>query len=290
MDVKTLDVRIIKGVGGLYTVVSEAGLYRARARGLFRKEKITPLPGDLCRMAVVDEPTKSGYLTDILPRRSELARPRAANVDLVVVVAAAARPDVNHDMLNRLLVNIECAGLPLMIALNKTDLADRAFTERFLADYGRAGYPVCPTSVPERRGVDTLKALMAGKFCVVAGPSGAGKSSLLSAAFPGLALKTGEVSEKIGRGRHTTRHTELFDTGRGFVADTPGFTRTAFAGIRRGELAGCFPEFAPFTGVCRFADCAHVSEPDCAVKAEIGAGVPRERYECYKRFYQELTE
>jgi ribosome biogenesis GTPase len=282
-----LSGRIIKGVGGLYFVRTPDGVYACQARGLFRKQRKTPLVGDFVEILEIDEAKKTGYLQKLLDRKNELIRPRIANVDQAIVVFAAASPDFNMDLLDRFITLIEKQGLDSVICINKSDLAAEGFEESIKAVYSRVGYPVIFVSARTNTGLDALKKVVADKVSVVAGPSGVGKTSLMNLLFPGLSLETGEISRKIERGKHTTRHTEFLPlTDGGFIADTPGFTTLDLEGVAARELPGLFREFAPFFGRCRFADCAHLSEPDCAVKAAVGQAVSASRYESYQNFHK----
>lgn len=282
---------ILKGIGGFYYIDTESGIYECRARGIFRKEGIRPTVGDAVRISVLDEEKKKGSLDEILPRRNELIRPRVANVDQAVIVFAAKSPNMNLDLLDRFLLLAEEQELDIVIVINKTD---RDKKERYLEAaelYRRAGYPVICTSAEKGIGIEELRHALENKISVFAGPSGVGKSSLINAAFPGLELGTGEISEKIQRGKHTTRHAELIQiTEKSYIVDSPGFTSLFLTHIPSEKLQYHFREFEPFNHKCYYNGCIHINEPDCAVKAEIGRSIDQMRYDRYVTIYNELKE
>ncbi len=282
---------IVKGIGGFYYIDTEQGLYECRARGIFRKEGIRPTVGDHVVISVLDEANKTGSLDEILPRRNELIRPRVANVDQAVIVFAAKSPNPNQDLLDRFLLLAEEQELEITIVLNKTD-RDKKKQYLHLAEvYRQVGYPVICASAEKKEGMEELRQALEGKISVFAGPSGVGKSSLINAAFPGLSLHTGEISEKIQRGRHTTRHAELIHVGDfGYIVDSPGFTSLFLHHIPSEQLQYYFREFAPFVHECYYTGCMHINEPECAVKAEVGKTILQERYQRYVTLYQELEE
>ena len=280
---------IIKGVGGLYSVQTECGLFECKARGLFRIKDQTPLVGERVTLSVVDGQKREGYLHEIHERKNSLLRPKVVNVDQTVIVFAIVRPLINLEFLDKLLIHSEMRELPIVICLNKTDLDDGLEYEQIAADYRLAGYQVVCVSAVKNSGIDELMALLEGKISVLTGPSGVGKSSIINALRRDDTVETGELSEKIDRGRHTTRHTELMPLSYNtFIIDTPGFTSLELPRIRKLDLPDYYPEFKPFIGGCYFGNCLHVSEPDCAVKAEIGKEFPRGRYERYCGFSEQL--
>lgn len=283
--------KIIKGIGGFYYVhVQDAGVYECRAKGIFRKDKKKPLVGDDVEISVQDEEKKAGNVDILLPRRNELIRPAAANVDQALVVFAVSSPKPNLNLLDRFLIMMQQQEIPVIICFNKTDLVEEQELLHLSEVYKECGCKVVFISVEEKKGVDTLEALLDGKTTVVAGPSGVGKSSLTNYLQPDAAMEVGSVSKKIDRGKHTTRHTELIwikkDT---YFLDTPGFSSLYLQNISREELKEFFPEFWPYEDQCRFQGCMHLSEPDCAVKEALKEGkIHSSRYENYKLFEEEI--
>ena len=246
-ETATVQGRIIRALGGFYYIDTPEGLVECRARGVFRKEGVTPYVGDLARAELTGE--GKGYLIELLPRKNFLIRPPVANIDLLVLVVSTVSPAPNRFVLDKMLAVAEHKGIEPMLAVTKSDLRR---DPELLADYRKAGYRCLELSSATGEGVAELREqLTGGRLVVFSGNTGAGKSSLLNALEPGLSLATGEVSEKLGRGRHTTRHVELYPVGGGFLADTPGFSSVElekFAVIRKEELAGCFREFQPYVG------------------------------------------
>ena len=285
--------KIIKGVGGFYYVhVQGDGVYACRARGIFRKENRKPLVGDDVEMTVTDEKDREGSVERILPRRSELIRPAAANVDQALVIFAAASPAPNFNLLDRFLISMRHLQMPALICFNKSDLADEDTLARYVRLYEGSGCRVLTLSVRERRGLDRLREELDQKTTIVAGPSGVGKSSLTNLLSPDALMEVGEVSRKIERGRHTTRHTQLIWIGPDtYFMDTPGFSSLYLPQIRAEELPAYYPEFAAYEPDCRFQGCMHISEPDCGVKQALEKGlIARERYENYLLLEKELRQ
>jgi len=282
---------IVKGIGGFYYIDTEKGVFETRARGIFRKEGIRPTVGDHVMISILDEENKKGSLDEILPRRNELIRPRVSNVDQAVIVFAAKSPNMNLDLLDRFLLLAEEQELEIVIVINKTDKDKKKAYEEVAKIYRQAGYPVICTSAEQGLGLDELKQALENKISVFAGPSGVGKSSLINATFPGLELNTGEISEKIQRGRHTTRHAELIRLSeKSYIVDSPGFTSLFLNHIPSEELQYYFREFEPFVHKCYYNRCMHINEPDCAVKAEIGRAIDPMRYERYVTIFQNLKD
>lgn len=241
-----LDGVILKGIGGFYYIDTVQGIYECRARGIFRKEGIRPTVGDSVQISVLDEANKKGSLDVILPRRNELIRPRVSNIDQAVIVFAAKSPNMNLDLLDRFLLLAEEQELDIVIVINKIDRDKQNKYEDAAALYRAAGYPVICTSAEKGIGIEELRKALENKISVFAGPSGVGKSSLINAAFPGLELNTGEISEKIQRGRHTTRHAELIRiTEQSYIVDSPGFTSLFLNHIPSDKLQYYFREFQP---------------------------------------------
>ncbi len=280
--------RIIKGIGGLYFVDTENGIFECSVRGIFRKNKITPTVGDFAEIMVLDEKKQKGSIEKIYERRNILARPRAANVDCCIVTFAAASPNINFDLLDRFLVLSEEKKLDAVICINKYDLAERAVAEYIEKVYSPV-YKVIFTSALNKQGISELKEYIDGKTSVIAGPSGVGKSSIINCVIPDGKLVTGEISRKIERGKHTTRQVELLCVSdRTYIADSPGFTSVSLEHIKPSDLQYYFKEFVPFLNMCRFNDCVHVNEPDCAVKERLGNEISKERYDRYKFLFNEL--
>lgn len=286
-----LDGVILKGIGGFYYVDTKNGVYECRARGIFRKEGIRPTVGDFVQISVLDEEKRKGSLDVILQRRNELIRPRVANVDQAVIVFAAKSPNMNLELLDRFLLLAEEQELDIVIVINKIDRDKQKRYEDAAALYRAAGYPVICTSAEKKEGIAELRKVLEHKISVFAGPSGVGKSSLINAAFPGVELHTGEISEKIQRGRHTTRHAELIQmTNKSYVVDSPGFTSLYLNHIPAEKLQYYFREFQPYVHACYYHGCMHINEPDCAVKAQIDKAIDSRRYRRYVALYEELEE
>ena len=285
--------KIIKGIAGFYYVhVVESGLYECKAKGVFRKEKIKPLVGDMVEIDVLDESEKKGNIVDILPRKNELIRPAVANIDQALVVFAVTKPKPHFNLLDRFLIMMESKDIPVILCFNKKDIATEPEIQKLKDIYETCGYQMVFTSAIQEENVSQLKELLKGKTTAIAGPSGVGKSSLINILQPGAKMETGSISEKIERGKHTTRHSELIwiedDT---YIMDTPGFSSLYTNDFEKEELKFYFTEFAPFEGQCRFQGCDHVHEPGCAVKEALQEGkIHPVRYENYLEMYQELKE
>ncbi|MBQ9599515.1 MAG: ribosome small subunit-dependent GTPase A [Clostridia bacterium] len=277
-----LNGTIIKGIGGFYYVKASNNVYECKARGVFRKERVTPMIGD---KVVIEVNGEKGSITEIMPRFSCLIRPPVANIDTIIIVVAAAEPDPSLELIDKMLVNAEISGIKPAICINKTDIRMREDIEEI---YTKAGYEVFCVSAEKNLGTDKLFEYLKGRTTAFAGLSGVGKSSLLSL-ITDDALETGEVSEKIRRGRHTTRHVELFEIDGGFVLDTPGFGQLEVEGIKADELQHYFPEMADGQDKCRFRGCVHINEPDCYIKEKLENGeIAPSRYESYKAMYEKL--
>lgn len=258
-------------------------VYKCAIKGVFRKNGTSPLVGDVVDFEITHDGDREGNITKIHERTSELTRPRVANIEQAVFVAAAKAPIPNPDMLDKFLIMAAKHGIEAVIAINKAELGEALELERLAALYRGIGYSVMIVSAATGLGLEGLRHAMGGKLSVMAGASGVGKSSLVNALVPGADMRTGQLSERIGRGKHTTRHAELFAISPGgFVVDTPGFSNLEELDVEAGELASCFREFGQYLGECRFRNCLHLDEPDCAIKAAVGAGISPERYERYK--------
>ena len=285
--------KIIKGVGGFYYVnVIHDKLYECKAKGIFRNRNIKPLVGDDVDIEIIDRENAVGNIVSILPRHSELIRPAAANVDQAVILFAAASPKPNLNLLDRFLILMEKRRLETVICFNKADLVPEDDLETLCGIYRRAGYPIYSISLKTGQGTEELKGVFKDKTTVLAGPSGVGKSSLMNFMKPDAGCEIGAVSEKIKRGRHTTRHSELmYIEGNTYIMDTPGFSSLYITDIEEKELKDYFREFAEYEGTCRFQGCIHINEPECAVKAAVSNGrISEERYLNYKRIYEEIKD
>ena len=284
--------KIVKGIAGFYYVyVEEAGIYECKAKGVLRKLKVKPLVGDMVEMSVLDEEKKLGNVDEILPRKNELIRPAVANIDMALVIFAAQKPQPNFNLLDRFLCMMEFQHVPVRICFNKLDLITEEEQERLKQIYEPAGYSVIFTSAMEQYHIAELKKLLSGKTTAVAGPSGVGKSSLINALQDNIQMETGQISEKIERGKHTTRHSELIPiSDHTFIMDTPGFSSMDVPGFEKEDLWTCYPEFVEYEPFCRFQGCSHIHEPDCGVKNALEAGkIDKIRYENYVLLYEELT-
>ena len=283
----------MKGIAGFYYVdVEESGIYECKAKGIFRKEGQKPLVGDLVEIEILDEAEKTGNMTRILPRKNELIRPAVANIDQALVIFALENPTPNLTLLDRFLVMMEQQNVPTAICFNKRDLAGEDYTDHLRSVYENCGYRVFTVSAAKEQGMQEVEAYLKGKTTVVAGPSGVGKSSITNRMQKEIQMETGEISRKIERGKHTTRHAELFaveaDT---YIMDTPGFTSLYIEGMEKEELKEFYPEFLPYEPYCRFGGCVHLSEPVCGVKEALAEGeISPIRYENYKLLYEELKE
>ena len=285
--------KIMKGIAGFYYVgVAESGVYECKTKGIFRIDKIKPLVGDDVEIEVLNEEEKLGNIVKILPRRSELIRPAVANIDQALVIFAAREPKPNLSLLDRFLVIMEKQDVPVIICFNKQDLCDEEEVGRLKEIYEACGYPVVLASAKQGEGIEEIKSLLRGKTTTVAGPSGVGKSSLTNLLQNEVQMETGEISKKLGRGRHTTRHSQIIqieeDT---WLYDTPGFTSFYVEEIEKEELRFYFREFFKYEGTCRFQGCTHTHEPGCMVKNALEEGkISKERYENYLELYGELKE
>ena len=281
---------ILKGVGSFYTVLDAQGEeHVCRARGRFRKESVTPVPGDHVRF--LHNPGEDGRIVEILPRRNILTRPAVANVDKLMIVMAASLPRPDLLLVDKLLLQCEQAHITPVLVLNKCDERDEALYASILAQYEKTGYALHAVSAHSGAGLERLREELTGSVCCFAGQSAVGKSSLLNALLPELSLAVGGLSRKTERGRHTTRHAELWLASGGALVDTPGFSLLDTEMIEPETLSTLYPEMREHAGECRFAKCLHESEPDCAVKALLQSGmISQERYERYLLILEELKE
>lgn len=283
--------KIIKGIAGFYYVhTRHSGTYECKAKGIFRNKKIKPLVGDNVEIEVLDEENKTGNIVCIHTRENELIRPAVSNISQALVVFAIADPMPNLNLLDRFLVMMERNGIDTIICFNKVDLAPESEMVKLRDIYVNAGYHVMFTSTKTGMGIEEVLRVINGKTTAFAGPSGVGKSSLLNVLIPEANSRTGEISEKIKRGKHTTRHTEIFHvSGETYLMDTPGFSSLYVNDFEKEELQLYFKEFNHYLDKCRFIGCAHVNEPDCAVKDAVDSGdISGSRYENYLLLYDEI--
>lgn len=283
--------KIIKGIAGFYYVhVVHSGIYECKAKGIFRNKKIKPLVGDNVEIDIIDEEKRIGNIVEIAERTNELIRPAVANIDQSLVIFAVMRPDPNINLLDRFLVMMERQDVPVIICFNKVDLVPEEELIELRDNYVNAGYHVIFTSTLNGNGVEDVKRILIGKTTAFAGPSGVGKSSMLNAVIPDANSETGGISEKIGRGKNTTRHTEIFNLeDETYIMDTPGFTSLYTNDFEKEELKWYFPEFREYEGKCRFNGCIHENEPDCAVKDALEEGkISVSRYKNYLQMLDEI--
>ncbi|MBW4884134.1 MAG: ribosome small subunit-dependent GTPase A [Bacillus sp. (in: Bacteria)] len=285
--------KIIKALSGFYYVLDGDQIIQCRGRGVFRKNKITPLVGD--DVVYQADNDKEGYILEIKDRFNELVRPPISNVDQAVLVFSAKEPTFSTSLLDRFLVLVEAGGIRPIICITKMDLVDDdALKERihqYAEDYRNIGYSVYMTSMKNGSGIEDIVSHFQDKITVFAGQSGVGKSSLLNAISPELELKTAGISAHLGRGKHTTRHVELIDINGGLVADTPGFSSLEFAGIEAEDLGSAFLEISEKSAECKFRGCLHMKEPNCAVKRAVENGeIAQYRYDHYVEFLTEIKD
>lgn len=283
--------KIVKGIAGFYYVHANE-IYECKAKGVFRKDKRKPLVGDDVELDVLDEEKLKGNITGILPRHSELIRPAVANVDQALVIFAITKPQPNFNLLDRFLIMMGQQKLPCIICFNKLDIDEDNSGVKYEEIYKNSGYTTLSVSAEKEINIDRLLSLLKGKTTTVAGPSGVGKSSIVNRLQAGIVMETGAISEKIERGKHTTRHSELIAIDEGtYILDTPGFSSLGLFNLEKEELAGFFPEFAEYEKYCRFGGCAHINEPVCGVKDAVAEGrISSLRYENYKLLYEELKD
>lgn len=289
MTTETRTGRILRSLSGFYDVQTSDGLVTCRARGNLRRGENTPLTGDMVEVTVENG---KGMVEKILPRRNFFIRPAVANVDALVIFASNVNPITEPFLIDRVAAIAGDRGVEVILCINKCDLDPALDLERI---YKSAGFTVICTSARTGDGVEQLRSLLQGKLTAFTGNSGVGKSSILNALCPELALPTGEVSEKLGRGRHTTRHVELYELGENtYVADTPGFSSfdtDQMEVILKENLQYAFPDFGEFVGKCQFHDCSHRKEPGCAVTAALAAGeIQPSRYDSYLRLYEKASQ
>lgn len=288
-----MEGKIIKGIAGFYYVhVVEHGTYECKAKGIFRKRKIKPLIGDNVEIAVLDETEKTGNIIEILPRKNELIRPAVSNIDQAMVIFAATEPNPNFNLLDRFLLLMAKQEVPVLICFNKKDMVEQKDLDLLYHTYEKCGYEILFTSTYTKEGVEEVAKRLKGKTTVLAGPSGVGKSSMLNLLKPEAQMETGTVSEKIKRGKHTTRHSEIIHVEQDtYVMDTPGFSSIWIDQFEKEEIKDYFIEFQQYEPECKFQGCVHINEPVCGVKKALENGlISKIRYENYKTLYEELKE
>lgn len=281
--------KIIKGIGGFYYIKTEDGIIECKARGKFRHKDVKPMVGD--NVTITIEKGK-GVIEEILERSSELLRPTVANVSLAFIVFAIKNPDINFDLLNKFLILCEYNNINVIVCLNKIDLVDEKEREEIKKRINDIGYNVLYINAKEGNGIDILKEKMKGNITVLCGPSGAGKSTLINKLSEKDHMETGSVSEKLGRGKHTTRHSELIEIEDGYIVDTPGFSTLEIRDLMdKDSLKYCFPEFIEYNESCKYRGCLHNKEPKCAVKEAVEEGrINKYRYNFYVKTLEEIIE
>ena len=285
--------KIVKGIAGFYYVsVAGSGIYECKAKGAFRQKKMKPLVGDNVSIDIIDEEEKKGNVVEILPRKNALVRPAVANVDQALVIFAGTSPKPNLNLLDRFLLMMEQQNVPTLICFNKEDLASEAEIQELRDAYETSGYPLFFVSARQQEGIEPLRAALEGKTTTVAGPSGVGKSTLINLLAPEVQMETGEISEKIQRGKHTTRHSQLILLNeQTYIFDTPGFSSLAVDFFEKESLGTLFPEFVEYEQNCRFTGCSHIGEPVCGVKEALAEGkISQSRYNNYVQIYNELKD
>ena len=282
--------RIVKGIGGFYYVHTDEGLYTCKAKGVFRLDGTRPLVGDLVDMDVVEPDDMVGNIVAIHDRSNELIRPNVANVDQTLIIFALVNPTPNFVTLDKMILQYKAQGVPVLICFNKEDLADDGPVAQILHDYRGCGCRLFVTSAKDREGIEELSDALDGRTTVVAGPSGVGKSSIINCLAGRDLMETGEISRKLSRGKHTTRHSEIIPIREGtYIIDTPGFGAFELFDITREDLSDLYGEFEDHKA-CRFMPCSHTHEPDCAVKAAVKCGdISGMRYDNYVYIYNELS-
>lgn len=278
---------IMKGIGGFYYVKTDIGIIECKARGKFRYNELSPMVGD--KVEIILEKNQ-GVIDKIYPRTSELKRPAVANVTQALVVFAFNYPEINEDLLNRFLINCEFNNLKAVVCFNKLDLAEEERSSHVIDMVNNIGYEVLFLKAKEGYGIDQVKDRLKNNITVLCGPSGVGKSTILNAICGKKLMETGQISHKLNKGKHTTRHSEIIELDQGFMVDTPGFSSLDISHINKEELQYCFPEFAEFIGMCRFTGCVHYKEPNCAIKLAIDDGkVNKRRYDFYIKVLSEIN-
>ncbi len=290
MSSKTLNGILLKGIGGFYSVEAADAVYVCKARGVFRKKRITPLSGDHVQITV-SEGEAENTIDEILPRKNELRRPPVANIDNLIIVASTTAPRPSTLVIDKLIALAEQKGIEPIVVFTKTDIVP---SDALFEIYRKAGIPCFAVSNQTGEGIEAVQSLLHGKISAFTGNSGVGKTSLLNSIAPDLHRETGEISDKLGRGRHTTRQAELFSVCGGYVVDTPGFSSLDFEradAIRKEDLAECFREFRPYLGKCKFTSCSHTCDKGCAVLAAVECGeISASRHNSYTELYHAVKD
>lgn len=283
--------RIVKGIGGFYYVYTENGIYTCKAKGVFRKDGKKPLVGDYVEMTPLPDEEMTGSIVDILERKNVIIRPNVANIDQALIIFALRSPDPNFVTLDKMIIQYKMQNIPIIICFNKEDLVTDEYCDKVYNDYRDSGCAVYFTSADNGEGIEELQSALRGKTSAVAGPSGAGKSSIINSLCKESIMQTGDISLKLARGKHTTRHSEIIpiftDT---FIMDTPGFSSFELYDVEAENLSQYYEEYSDVKE-CRFAPCSHTHEPDCGVKERVAEGTISElRYDNYVYIYNELNK
>ena len=284
-----LQGRVIKNYNGYYYVQVGTTIYTCKVKGKMKQNRFSLATGDMVSLEIGAK--DEGMIKKVLPRKNFLLRPTMANLDLLVVTFASVSPDFSFLLADKLLALAELAKIPALLVINKSDLAPVGLIEQIKAVYEPIGYEVHAISALKNQGIEELRTRLKGKICVFGGPSGVGKSSTINAIDATVELRTGDVSEKIGRGKHTTRYAQLLPFDEGYIADTPGFGNLLLEGMEEQDVLHCFREFANYEQGCKFSPCTHTHEPICGVKNAVAAGeIAASRYESYLAMKQEIKE
>ena len=283
--------RIIKGIGGFYYVYTDDGIYTCKAKGVLRKDGKKPLVGDYVELDVLPDEEMIGSITDILERSNSLIRPNVANIDQALIIFALKSPEPNFVTLDKMILQYKMQNIPVILCFNKEDLVNDDFCKRVIDDYSDSGCSIYITSASNNDGIQELAKALSGKTSAVAGPSGAGKSSIINCLCDRSVMLTGDISSKLERGKHTTRHSEIIpidaDT---FIMDTPGFSSFELYDISAEDLASMYDEFS-MSSECRFQPCSHTHEPGCAIKNQVNMGnISKRRYDNYVYIFGELSK
>lgn len=277
---------IVKGIAGFYYIKTNEEIIECKARGKFRHNELTPMVGDIVEITVKNG---KGVIDKIHERTNQLIRPAVSNVTQALVVFALKSPEINEDLLNKFLINCEFNKLKVVVCFNKLDLTPQDETNDIVDMIKATGYEVLFIKAKEGYGIDQIREKLKDNITVLCGPSGVGKSTILNKIAGRELMETGEISERLRRGKHTTRHSELIDVGEGFVVDTPGFSSMDIDFISKEELEECFPEFKDYIGNCKFTGCVHYKEPNCAIKNAVdNSEINVKRYEFYVKTLEEI--